>query len=37
MHNPQSVEEIFTDRVRGTGEGYVLTRVCQSIRLSVHT
>ena len=25
-----------TDRVRSTKEGYVLTRVCPSIRLSVH-
>ena len=30
-------ELIFTDRVRSTREGYVLTRVCPSIVLSVHT
>ena len=28
---------IFTDRVRSTREAYVLTRVCPSIHLSVHT
>ena len=27
----------ITDRERSTREGYVLTRVCPSIRLSVHT
>ena len=28
---------LITDRVRSTGEGYVLTRVSPSIHLSVHT
>ena len=28
---------IFTDRVRSTSEGYVLTRVCPAMILSVHT
>ena len=28
---------LITDRVRSTWEGYVLTRVCPSINLSIHT
>ena len=31
------LQVIFIDRVRSTREGYVLTRVCPSIILSVHT
>ena len=34
--NGSEEKEIITDRVRSTREGYVLTRVCPSINLSVH-
>ena len=32
-----SVNHLIAGRVRSTGEGYVLTRVCPSINLFVHT
>ena len=34
IHLQRCIKAVFTDRVRSTREGYVLTRVCPSICLS---